>query len=70
MLIGRHITMSGFEPSGYEVEFGDREDILRSLIELPDGSLVKMTGRIDRIDSMTEEEPILESLITNRETGR
>lgn len=56
MLISRHIEMSGFEPSGYEVEFGDTGRYPPISIELPSGECIKMTGRIDRIDSMTNED--------------
>lgn len=55
-LIGGHISSGGFEPSGYEVEFGDRGRYPAISIELPSGECVKMTGRIDRIDSMESEE--------------
>lgn len=56
MLISRHIEMSGFEPSGYEVEFGDTGRYPPISIELPSGECIKMTGRIDRIDSMTNDD--------------
>ncbi len=56
MLISRHIEMSSFEPSGYEVEFGDAGRYPPISIELPSGEFIKMTGRIDRIDSMTNED--------------
>ncbi len=55
-LISGHISSGGFEPSGYEVEFGDRGRYPAITIELPSGECVKMTGRIDRIDSMKSEE--------------
>lgn len=56
MLIGRHIAASSFEPTGYEVEFGEKGRYPAIEIEMPSGQLVKMTGRIDRIDSMTNED--------------
>lgn len=56
LLISRHIEMSSFEPSGYEVEFEDKGRYPAITIELPSGQAVKMTGRIDRIDSMTNED--------------
>ncbi len=56
MLISRHIAMSSFEPSGYEVEFGENGRYPAISIELPSGGCIKMTGRIDRIDSMTNED--------------
>jgi ATP-dependent helicase/nuclease subunit B len=56
LLIGSHIERSSFEPSGYEVEFGDDGRYPPIAIELPSGETVRMTGRIDRIDSMTNED--------------
>ncbi len=56
MLISKHIQASGFEPAGYEVEFGENGRYPPITIELPSGECVKMTGRIDRIDSMTNED--------------
>ena len=56
MLISKHIEMSSFEPSGYEVEFGDTGRYPPITIELPSGECIKMTGRIDRIDSMKNED--------------
>jgi ATP-dependent helicase/nuclease subunit B len=56
LLISMHIEMSGFEPSGYEVEFSDTGRYPPITIEVPSGQCIKMTGRIDRIDSMTNED--------------
>lgn len=56
MLISRHIAMSSFEPTGYEVVFGDTGRYPAIEIELPSGQSIKLTGRIDRIDSMTNED--------------
>lgn len=53
MLISRHISMSSFEPAGYEVEFGGTGRYPAITIELPSGDRIELTGRIDRIDSMT-----------------
>lgn len=56
LLISRHISMSSFEPTGYEVGFGEGCRYPAIEIELPSGQNIKMTGRIDRIDSMTNED--------------
>ncbi len=56
MLIGRHIAVSSFEPTGYEVEFGEKGRYPAIEIDMPSGELIKMTGRIDRIDAMTNED--------------
>ena len=56
LLISRHISMSNFEPTGYEVGFGEECRYPAIEIELASGQNIKMTGRIDRIDSMTNED--------------
>lgn len=56
MLISKHIERSSFEPSGYEVEFGGKGRYPPITIELPSGECIKMTGRIDRIDTMKNED--------------
>ena len=56
MLISRHISASSFEPAGYEVEFGENGRYPPITLELPSGKFVKMTGRIDRIDSLKNED--------------
>jgi len=55
ILISRHIEAGSFEPAGYEVEFSDTGRYPPITIELPSGECIKMTGRIDRIDTMTDE---------------
>jgi len=55
-LISEHIRRSGFEPLGYEVSFGYDSSIPPIEIELSNGATVKLTGRIDRIDTMKSED--------------
>ena len=56
MLISRHIAAGSFEPSGYEVEFGQNGRYPEITIELPSGEIIKLIGRIDRIDTMKSED--------------
>ena len=56
MLISRHIADSNFEPAGYEVEFGQDGRYPEITIELPSGESIRLTGRIDRIDTMESED--------------
>lgn len=53
LLISCQIEMGSFEPTGYEVEFSDTGRYPPIEVELPGGNIVKLTGRIDRIDTMT-----------------
>lgn len=55
LVIVEHMKRSGFEPIGYEVEFGDKGDYPPIVIELSNGEKVKLIGRIDRIDKLDME---------------
>lgn len=55
-LIAEHIKRSGFEPVGYEIAFGDGERFPPISIELPGGETVKLTGRVDRVDTLKTDE--------------
>lgn len=55
-LIAEHIKRSSFEPIGYEVGFGDREEFPAIILELPTGVKISLTGRIDRVDAFKTEE--------------
>ena len=54
-LIAEHIKRSSFEPIGYEVGFGDKEEFPPITIELESGVKINLTGRIDRIDAFKTE---------------
>jgi len=56
LTISEHMKRSGFEPVGYEVEFSEYGQYPPIDIELPSGDRLSLTGRIDRIDSMTNED--------------
>lgn len=53
LTISEHMKRSGFEPVGYEVEFSEYGQYPPIVMELPSGDRLSLTGRIDRIDSMT-----------------
>jgi len=55
-IIAEQFKRSEFEPLGYELDFGEGGDFPPIVLELPDGNVVKLTGRIDRVDKMTDEE--------------
>jgi ATP-dependent helicase/nuclease subunit B len=54
-LIAEHIKRSSFEPIGYEVGFGDKEEFPPITIELTSGAKINLTGRIDRVDAFKTE---------------
>ncbi|HOJ08965.1 MAG TPA: helicase-exonuclease AddAB subunit AddB [Clostridiales bacterium] len=51
-LIVEHVKRGGFEPVGYEINFGGRDGLPPINIELPSGEVIKLTGRIDRVDAL------------------
>lgn len=57
-LISLHIKKGGFEPSGHEVTFEDHGKYPPISIELPSGEKVSLIGRIDRVDTMEEEDGV------------
>lgn len=54
-LIAEHIRLGSFEPLGYELGFGDKDKFPPIVIELESGDQIKLTGRIDRVDSLKTE---------------
>ncbi|KJS01592.1 MAG: ATP-dependent helicase [Peptococcaceae bacterium BRH_c4a] len=57
-LIAEHIRRGGFNPVGYEMDFGDGDDrkFPPITIELESGEKIFLTGRIDRVDALKTEE--------------
>lgn len=55
-LITEHIKRGEFTPSGYELSFGNSGDFPPISVELHSGEKVSLIGRVDRIDTMQEEE--------------
>ena len=54
-LIVEHLKNSGFQPIGYEIQFGGQGELSYIEIELADGMKMRLTGRIDRLDAMHTE---------------
>ena len=50
--IAEELSQSEFCPVGYEVEVAENGEVDPLLIKLPDGSSVKVRGKIDRVDVM------------------
>ncbi len=55
-VISKQIVCGAFYPVEYEVEFGDGNKVSPIEIELDSGKKVKLKGRIDRIDTMENED--------------
>lgn len=54
-LITEHIKRGEFTPKGYELSFGNSGDFPPITVELHSGETVSLIGRVDRIDSMEED---------------
>ncbi|MDF2524378.1 MAG: ATP-dependent nuclease subunit, partial [Clostridiales bacterium] len=55
-LIAEHIKRSSFEPIGYEIGFGEGESFPPIELGLSTGDSIKLTGRIDRVDTYKSDE--------------
>jgi ATP-dependent helicase/nuclease subunit B len=55
-LIAEHIRRGSFDPVDYEAGFGEGEKYPPIAIELESGEVIRLTGRIDRIDALKTEE--------------
>lgn len=55
-LIAGHIRRSGFNPIGYELDFGEGGKYPPITIELDTGEKIRLTGRIDRVDALKTED--------------
>jgi len=52
-IIVEHMKRTGFEPMGYEIEFGnEREGYPPIEVELSTGEKIKLIGKIDRVDKL------------------
>ncbi len=51
-----HIKRGTFEPLGFEVGFGKDEKLPPIVIELPSGEKIILTGRVDRIDILDQDQ--------------
>ncbi len=52
LMLSEHMRASAFEPLGYELVFDEKGDFLPLTFSLPGGKTVKLTGRIDRADTL------------------
>lgn len=48
-----HVKRGDFEPTDFEVGFGENEEIPPVTVPLPNGGKIVLSGRIDRIDTLT-----------------
>lgn len=55
-LITEHIKRGEFAPKGYELSFSNSGDFPPITIKLHSGETVSLIGRVDRVDSMEEEQ--------------
>ncbi|MGI5912697.1 MAG: helicase-exonuclease AddAB subunit AddB [Syntrophomonadaceae bacterium] len=54
-IITQHIKKGEFTPWRYEIRFGSGQELPALLIELENGEILKLEGRIDRVDILDQE---------------
>ncbi|MCF6136768.1 helicase-exonuclease AddAB subunit AddB [Pseudalkalibacillus berkeleyi] len=57
--LSQQAKASGFSPIGLELEFGNKEKIPALKYQLKDGTTMEVIGRIDRVDTATNEDGLL-----------
>ncbi|AIQ70516.1 helicase-exonuclease AddAB subunit AddB [Paenibacillus graminis] len=59
VILGEHARRGSFEPVGLELDFGPGKDLPPLRITLPNGCVMEVVGRIDRVDMAEGEQGIL-----------
>jgi ATP-dependent helicase/nuclease subunit B len=59
VILGEHSRRGSFEPVGLELDFGPGKDLPPLRITLPNGCVMEVVGRIDRVDKAEGEQGIL-----------
>ncbi|MBY0012754.1 helicase-exonuclease AddAB subunit AddB [Paenibacillus typhae] len=59
IILGEHARRGSFEPAGLELDFGPGKDLPPLRITLPNGCVMEVVGRIDRVDKAESEQGVL-----------
>ncbi|MBT2288129.1 helicase-exonuclease AddAB subunit AddB [Paenibacillus albidus] len=59
VILGEHARRGSFEPVGLELDFGPDKDLPPLRITLPNGCVMEVVGRIDRVDMAEGENGVL-----------
>lgn len=59
VILGEHARRGSFEPVGLELDFGPGKDLPPLRITLPNGCVMEVVGRIDRVDMAEGEQGVL-----------
>lgn len=59
VILGEHARRGSFEPVGLELDFGPGKDLPPLRITLPNGCVMEVVGRIDRVDMAEGEHGVL-----------
>lgn len=59
VILGEHSRRGSFEPVGLELDFGPGQELPPLRITLPNGCVMEVVGRIDRVDKAEGEQGIL-----------
>jgi len=61
--LSQQIAQGDFEPSGYEVFFSPIDNRAAATMELSDATMMRLKGRIDRVDSLEEDDSVFLKII-------
>ncbi len=70
VIIARGFNQSEFLPYGYELSFKDGGDLLPIEIELDNNSIMKIVGKIDRIDTFEDGKNVYARVIDYKSSGK
>jgi ATP-dependent helicase/nuclease subunit B len=59
VILGEHARRGSFEPAGLELDFGPGKELPPLRIALPNGCVMEVVGRIDRVDKAESEQGVL-----------
>jgi ATP-dependent helicase/nuclease subunit B len=59
VILGEHARRGSFEPAGLELDFGPGKELPPLRITLPNGCIMEVVGRIDRVDKAESEQGVL-----------
>lgn len=69
LCLAEHDRRSDFKPLGVEIAFGGEGDLPPLLLPLPDGQMLELVGRIDRLDGALTKEGIVYLRVIDFKSG-
>ncbi|GAJ60025.1 helicase-exonuclease AddAB subunit AddB [Geobacillus thermoleovorans] len=69
-VLSEHARASGFVPIGLELSFGPNGDLPPLRFRLPDGTVMELVGRIDRVDKAESSQGVLLRIIDYKSSAK